>query len=310
MANRRTVLVTGATGKQGGAVARQLLARGYHVRAMTRKPESGNAQALAELGAEIVQGDLDEAALLTKVVRGAWGVFSLQNTWEAGVEREEEQGKRLAQIARDAGVQHFVYSSVGSAHRQTAIPHFENKWRIEETVRSLGFPSYTILRPVFFMENFLSPPLKTGIDEGKLTLTLKPTTVLQMIAVEDIGKHGARAFESHEELNGREIDIAGDARTMPETARILGEAAGREIEFVPTSIEEVRQFSADYAAMLEWFDAVGYDADIEGVAHESGIQPTTLPEWVAQVDWTPGAESERKAYARSAAGNSGKSSGS
>jgi uncharacterized protein YbjT (DUF2867 family) len=286
MKEKKSILVTGATGKQGGAVARELLARGYRVRAMTRKPNEENAQALAKLGAEIVQGDLDDAASLAEALRGAWGTFAVQNTWEAGVEREEEQGKRFAQVARQAGMRHFVYSSVGSAHRNTGIPHFENKWRVEQTVRSLKFPSYTILRPAFFMENFLSPWFKPAIDQGKLTVGIKPTTVLQMIAVEDIGKYGAWAFDNYRKLNGRAIDIAGDAKTMAETARIISEAAGRKVEFVPTPIEEVRKFSEDFAIMLEWFDAVGYNADIEDMAKESGIPPTTLAQWAAKVDWS------------------------
>jgi len=286
MKAERTILVTGATGKQGGAVARELLAHGHSLRALTRHPDSQAARALAGLGAEVIRGDLDDPASLTKAVQGVWGVFSVQNTWEAGVEREEEQGKRFARIAKDAGVQHFVYSSVGSAHRQTGIPHFENKWRIEETVRSLGFPSHTILRPVFFMENFLGAGLKEGLQEGKLTLGIKPTTVLQMIAVRDIGRYGLWAFENHQALNGRALDIAGDAQTMPETAKIIGAAAGREIEFAPTLIEEVRKFSADYASMLEWFDAVGYDANIKNMSQESGIQPTALADWAAMVDWS------------------------
>src|SRR6266700_1948128 len=91
-----------------------------------------------------------------------------------------------------------------------------------------------------------------------LAMTLKPTTVLQMIAVRDIGKYGLRAFERHAELNRREIDIAGDQHTSPETAQILSRAIGREIRFVPVPIEEVGKASADYAAMLEWFDRVGY----------------------------------------------------
>jgi uncharacterized protein YbjT (DUF2867 family) len=146
------VLVTGATGQQGGAVARLLLSRGHKVRALTRKPQGEAAKALVGLGAEVVAGELDDAGSLEKALRGVWGVFSVQNTWEAGVEGEERQGKRLAELARKAGVSHFVYTSVASAHRRTGIPHFENKARIEETVRGLGFPSYTILRPVFFME--------------------------------------------------------------------------------------------------------------------------------------------------------------
>jgi len=281
-----SILITGATGQQGGAVARELLARGYQVRGMTRQPEGEKAQTLAKLGAEIVRGDLDDAASLAGAVQGAWGVFSVQNTWEAGVEKEEEQGKRFAKISKDAGVRHFVYSSVGSAHRKTGIPHFENKWRIEETVRGLGFPSYTVIRPVFFMENLASPLFKPGIKEGKLTVGIKPATVLQMIAVADIGKYGAWAFENHDKLNGRAIDIAGDAKTMPQTATIIGAAADRKIEFIPTPIEEVRKFSEDYALMLEWFDAVGYNADIKGLAKESGIRPTTLAQWAATIDWS------------------------
>jgi uncharacterized protein YbjT (DUF2867 family) len=286
MANEKNILVTGATGRQGGAVARELLAKGYQVRALTRKPDEENARALAQLGAKVVQGNFDDAASLAQAVKGVWGAFAVQNTWEAGVEREEEQGKRFAKIAKDAGVRHFVYSSVGSAHRNTGIPHFENKWRVEGTVRSLQFPSYTVLRPVFFMENFLLPWFKPAIDQGKLTVGIKPTTVLQMIAVTDIGKYGAWAFENHEKLNGRALDIAGDAKTMPETAKIISKATGRKIEFVPTPIEEVRKFSEDFAIMLEWFDAVGYNADIKGMAEEPGIKPMTLTRWASQVDWS------------------------
>lgn len=286
MAAEKTILVTGATGRQGGAVARELLARGHRVRIMTRKPRGAAARALGKLGAKVMGGDFDDPAGLAKVVKGVWGAFSVQNSWEVGVEREEQEGKRFAEICRNAGVQHFVYSSVASAHRNTGIPHFESKWHIEETVRSLGFPTHTILRPVFFMENLSAPPMKAGIKQGKLMMALQPATVLQMIAVEDIGKYGAWAFEDYQKLNGRELDIAGDARTMPEVARILGEALGRQVEFIPLPIEEVRKFSEDYAIMLEWFEAVGYNADIEGMARESGIRPTTLPEWAAKVDWS------------------------
>ena len=210
-------------------------------------------------------------------------MFAVQNTWEAGVEAEEAQGKRIAEIARKNGVQHYVYTSVASAHRKTGIPHFDNKWRIEETVRGLAFPSHVIIRPAFFMENFLSPWFKPGIDQGKLMMGIKPTTVLQMIAVADIGKYGLLAFEKPTELNRREIDIAGDAHTMPETANILSKAAGRTIVFQQLPIAEIRKSSEDFAIMLEWFDRVGYDVDIAGNAKKYGIKPTTLGEWAASV---------------------------
>jgi len=279
------VLVTGATGQQGGAVARQLLSRGYKVRALTRKPQGEAAKALASSGAEVVPGDLDDVGSLEQALRGTWGVFSVQNTWEAGVEAEERQGKRLAELARKAGVSHFVYTSVGSAHRRTGIPHFENKARIEETVRGLGFPSYTVLRPVFFMENYTSPGFKPSLMEGKLAIGIRPDTPLQMIAVEDIGAYGLKAFEQHTELNRREIDIAGDEHTMPEAARILGKAMGRSVEFAQVPIDEIRKFSADLAVMLEWFDRVGYDVHIRSRSREFGIRPTSLAEWAAKAQW-------------------------
>ncbi len=281
----RIILVTGATGQQGGATARELLARGHRVRILTRKPEGEKARALAAQGAEVVKGDFDNRASLERAFEGAWGVFAVQNTWEAGVEREEEQGKRVAKLAREAGVKHFVYTSVGSAHRKTGIPHFDNKWRIEETVRRAGFPSYTIVRPVFFMDNFVSQWFRPALRDGKLVTGIRPDTVLQMIAVRDIGKYTLRAFEKHEEMNGLEVDLAGDEHTMPQTAAILSKALGRPVEFVRTPIEEVRKWSEDYGTMLEWFDRVGYNADIGGLEKRFGIRPTKLAEWAASVRW-------------------------
>ena len=239
--DRDVILVSGATGHQGGAVARRLIARGFKVRAMTRKPDEEKARALASLGAEVVAADLNDAASLERALAGAWGAFAVQNTSEAGVEGEEEQGKRFAEVAKKSGVSHLVYTSVASADRNTGIPHFDNKFRIEQKVRSLGFPAWTIIRPVFFMDNFLTPWFKPAIAGGKLVMPLKPDTVLQLIAAEDIGWFGAHAFEMHEQMNGVDVDIAGDAHTMPQTAEILSRAAGRKIEFVRAPIEEVRR---------------------------------------------------------------------
>src|ERR1700674_5265643 len=181
MTSNRTILITGVTGNQGGAVAQALQGSGFHLRGLTRKPESERAAALARQGIDIVKGDLDDEVTLRRALAGAWGVFGVQNAGEAGVEREEAQGKRLATLAREAGVQHCVYTSVGSAHKRTGIPHFDNKWRIEETVRSLRFPSHVILRPVFFMENLLAP---FSLQGSTLACALRPGTQLQMSAVD------------------------------------------------------------------------------------------------------------------------------
>jgi uncharacterized protein YbjT (DUF2867 family) len=282
------ILVTGATGQQGGATARELLGAGHRVYAMTRNPDGEAARTLAAAGAQVVRGDLDDEASLRAALQRMWGVFALQNTWEAGVEAEEEQGKRIARLAREAGVQHFVYASVGSADKDTGIPHFDNKARVEETVRSLGFPSFTILRPVFFMENLASPWFKPGIDDGVLALGMKGDTPLQMVAVADIGKYGRIAFERHAELNGHGLDFAGDELTPVAAAAALSEAAGRPINHFQVPIEDVRSFSEDFALMLEWFDAVGYSADIEGNADRFGVAPTGFAEWARGVDWSVG----------------------
>jgi uncharacterized protein YbjT (DUF2867 family) len=276
MTKDRTILISGVTGNQGGAVARALRGSGFHLRGLTREPDRRRAAALARQGVDIVKGDLDDEATLRRALAGAWGVFSVQNTLEAGVEREEAQGKRLATLAREAGVEHFVYTSVGSAHKRTGIPHFDNKGRIEETVRGLRFPSHVILRPVFFMENLLAP---FSLQGSTLAWALGPNTRLQMIAVDDIGWFGARAFTEAAALNRREIDLAGDVRTMPESAEILTEALGRPIAFAQTPIEQVRQYSKETAVMLEWFERVGYSADIAGLEREFGRTLTKLPDW-------------------------------
>jgi uncharacterized protein YbjT (DUF2867 family) len=140
---------------------------------------------------------------------------------------------------------------------------------------------------VFFMENWGSPWFLPALQGGQLAVGLEPGTALQMIAVRDIGKYGLWAFEHHAELNGRAIDIAGDRRTMSETTAILGRAMDRPVRFVRVPIEQVRSFSADYAIMLEWFERVGYSADIAGTSRESGIRPTELAEWAATAEWVP-----------------------
>jgi uncharacterized protein YbjT (DUF2867 family) len=275
----KLVLVSGATGQQGGAIANELLDAGWKVRIMTRKPDSEKARALAAKGAHVVTADLDDEASLRAALDGAWGAVGIQNTWEAGVEKEEEQGKRFARVAKAAGVQHLVYQSVASAQRDTGIPHFDNKWRIEETVRELGFPSHVVIRPVFFMENFLLPSFKEGIDKGTVAIGMQPDTKLQMVAVRDIGKYGLAAFERADELNGRAIDIAGDELTGPEMAEVLTASLGRPFSFYQIPIDQVRAFSEEYAVMLEWFDAVGYDVDIAKNAKEFGIEPTPFGVW-------------------------------
>jgi uncharacterized protein YbjT (DUF2867 family) len=274
----KIILITGATGKQGGATLRHLAKRkGFKLRAMTRKPNEKPAAELAALGAQVVGGDLDDAASLSRALEGAWGVYAVQNTWEAGVEKEEVQGKRIAELARKAGVQRYVYTSVGSAHLKTGIPHFDNKFRIEETVKGLGFPSYAIIRPVFFMENLLTP---WSLQGDKLAAALKPDTRLQMVAVDDIGKFGAKAFVEADALKNVAFDIAGDAVSMSDAAASLSELVGAPVTYQQIPMEVLRKNSEDLYKMTAWFESTGYSVDIPSLEQRYGIKPLTFAEWV------------------------------
>ena len=277
--SEKIVLISGATGQQGGAVARSLAGKGFKLRGLTRKPEGEAAKKLSALGVELVRGDLDDVDSLKAALKGVWGVFGVQNTWEAGVEKEEEQGIRLARLAREAGVAHYVYASVGSADEKTGIPHFDNKSRVEDVVRSLAFGSHFISRPVFFMENVLGPWFLQG---DKLMAGLKPDTKLQMVAVEDIGRIGAQAFVQSDKLNRREVDLAGDSVTMSTVAAGLSSKLGKSIEFVSLPIEAVRKNSEDMALMLEWFERVGYSADIPALDAEFGHM-LRFDEWLKKL---------------------------
>src|SRR5260221_9913666 len=157
MTSDRAIVMTGMRGKRGSAVTQALQGSGFRLRGLTRKPDSKRATELARQGIDIVKGDLDDEATLRRALTGAWGIFGVQNAGEAGVEREEAQGKRLATLAREAGVEHYVYTYVGSADKQTGDPHFDNKQRNEENQRRLHFPSHFILYHKFFMKNLLPP---------------------------------------------------------------------------------------------------------------------------------------------------------
>ena len=142
MTTKRNVLVTGATGQQGGAVARALLSSGHRVKALTRKPDSDGARQLASVGAEIVAGDLGDTASVVKAAKDVDTMFLMGNSYEAGMEEETRQGILAADAAKAAGVGHLIYSSVADANKKTGIPHFESKYLVEQHVERLGISLY------------------------------------------------------------------------------------------------------------------------------------------------------------------------
>lgn len=282
---RGLIAVAGATGKQGGAVARALLAEGWRVRAITRNPQGPAAQALKAAGAELVRADLEVTESLGDAVDRADGVFSVQNFWSAGYEGEIRQGCNLARAASLCGVRHFVYSSVGGAERESGVAHFESKWQVERFIDELGLPA-TVLRPVFFMENLLEPALRRMILHGILSLPLPRHRALQMIAVADIGRFAALAFGDPDTYVGRRLEIAGDELSPAEIARVLGAAVNRRVRYLPMPLIAARlAMGKDMADMFGWFNTDGYRANIPALREKHpGLRD--LVTWAAEQDWS------------------------
>jgi uncharacterized protein YbjT (DUF2867 family) len=285
MTSKRTVLVTGATGQQGGAVAHALLDRGHSVRAFTRKPDGGAARRLAAAGAEIVTGDLADADSIARAASGADTMFLVGNFYEAGFDGEVRQGAIAADTAKAAGVGHLIYSSVADANKTTGIPHFDSKYLVEKHIAKAGIP-YTISAPVAFMENVVAPWLVGPLLKGALAFAVPPKRDLQLVALADIGAFVAALVERRESVFGKRFDIAGDELSGEEQAAILTRAMGRRISYQEIPLAAAREQSADAAIMFEWFDRVGYDVDIatlRAAFPEVGWQ--RYAEWASGFDW-------------------------
>ncbi|MVU83126.1 NAD(P)H-binding protein [Nocardia sp. ET3-3] len=266
----KTILVTGATGHQGGAVVAALRAAEgeWRIRAATRKPDSARAKALGRDGIELVAADLDRPDELADVLRGVYGVFGVGP--RGG--REAERGIALAEAAARAGVEHYVYSSVGGVERVRGIPHFDNKWLVEQRIRELGLPA-TMLRPTSYMEGFATP-MVASIGLGMLASVLGENKTLQMISVRDIGVFAALAFADPDEYLGRALEIAGDELAVPEISAITGRAYLR----MP---QRLLRMMGPESRMFFWFGESGYRADIPALRR---LHPNllTLREWMAE----------------------------
>lgn len=261
----KIIAVTGATGQQGGVVARRLLADGWQVRALTRDARKPAAQALKALGAEVVPGDLDRREELDAAFEGAYGVFSVQNFWlpNVGFEGEIKQGRQVADAAKAAGVQHLVYSSVGAAHRGMGQKHFESKWIIEQYIHTLNIP-YTILRPVAFMENYNWS--RAYILNGTFSANgLRPEKKHQIIAAEDIAVFAALVLANREEYLGRTLELAGDELTEPELAQTFSKVIGRPVKLVPPSGGWDNASEEEMKAAFNFFNGEAYTADIQAL---------------------------------------------
>ncbi len=280
----RTILVTGATGRQGGAVARHLHKRGYTVRAFTRNPE--RAQSMLGEGIEVVHGNFDDFDSIRRALDGVYGVFSVQNPAEAGVQAELRHGRAMIDAAERARITHFVYSSAIAADGFTGIPFLESKRRIEDHLRESGL-TFTILRPAWFMENFL----KMGpiIDDVAIALPLAPGMPLQQIAVDDIGHIATHAFEHPAVFRNRSVDIAGDEISLTNIAAAIGRALNREARYYELRWEDYERAAGpgitNFLRLLEdqWLSGRGR-VDISAIRAEMG-ELTRFERWVHAQKW-------------------------
>ena len=281
----RMVLVTGASGQQGHAVAEALLARGHKVRTFTRHADNPAVRALVEKGAEVAVGNFEDAAHLTAAAKGTDTAFLMSTPFEAGVEAETRQGIAAADAITAGGVGHLIYASVANADKQTGIPHFESKYEVERHIAGLGVP-FTISAPVAFMDNAIAGWSIDSLRSGTQMFSAPADRNMQLVAVADIGTFVASLVERREAVFGHRYDIASDELTGNRQAAILSKAAGRTINYFGIPPEIVRQQQGDDGAiMAEWFDAVGYSAEIAKLRE-------TFPEvgWHTYADWATGVD--------------------
>jgi uncharacterized protein YbjT (DUF2867 family) len=279
------ILVAGATGTQGGSVVEHLLSGeygAYDVYGLTRNADSEAARALESRGVTVLEGDLTDAERMRECCAGMDAVFGVTTFFEAGPEVETEQGITLAEAAKDAGVERFVYSSVGSAD-EAPLAHFESKARVEDRIAELGF-EYTFVRPVFFMQN-LSGFHAEELADGTVTIPMSADTPLALADATDIGKTVAMALADPERFVGETVELAGDNRTPAEIAAAISDVIGREVTHVRPEIDDYRAMAGDEMAdMYTWFEEVGYGANPMADAEAYGIEPTDLETFLSESD--------------------------
>jgi len=210
---------------------------------------------------------------------------------------ETVEGLNLVDAVAEAGVGYFLFSSVGSAHLGTGIPHFESKFKVEERLRDSGIP-FTIIGPVFFMENWLSPWFLPSLQEGNVAMAMPANRSLQHISVEDIGRFAALIFDRKEAFLGKRIDIASDDLTGLGVADRIGEKSGRKLGYFEIPLSAMYEQNPDFGKMFEWFDKVGYSVDLEALRRDyPEVGWTRIDDWVGRQDWSalrvPKAQSSR-----------------
>jgi uncharacterized protein YbjT (DUF2867 family) len=275
----KTIVVIGATGRQGGAVTRALLKDGWHVRALTRDANSSKAQALSALGAKVAQADMDNRRSMDLAFAGAYGVYSVQNPMPGGLEVEVRQGKLVADAAKNANIQHLVYSSAAVDY-PTGVGLWDSKLQIENYLKALGI-AVTILRPTAFMELMTDkdyyPPVSTWHLMPKFMGATRP---IGWIATDDLGVIAAKAFASPEQFIGQDIKLASDVKSIEECRTIYKAITTKTPSRFPMPVWLFKRFvGSDLITMWQWLGTsdIRFDTAPTYAIHPNAL---TLDVWL------------------------------
>lgn len=278
MSDSSPIVVIGATGGQGGAVLDALLDAGFAVRAVVRDAVSSKAAALADRGVELTVGDLVSGVGLTDAFTGAAGAFALTTPFESGVGAEVAQGTALIESATAAALPYLVFSSVASADRDTAVPHFDSKFEVERMLAATDIP-HTIVGPAYFYDNLLAG--SDALAAGVMPIAMPADKPLQQLSRRDLGRFVATLFRDPGAYTGERIDLASDQPTPVEMAQIAGDVLGTRVS--AESYDPERIPSPDMSAMFRFLGDRGYEVDIPALHRRfPGVGWQTFAEWAAE----------------------------
>lgn len=297
MNNNKEILVVGATGLQGGAVANEALAQGFKVRILVRNENSDKAQALIQKGATAIVGDFNDPVSLERAMQNVYGVFSvpISGVDTEVTDSERKQARAVIEAALRNDVEHFVHTSVAATSRHTEFPnwgtghwyekYWTDKWDIEVEVRNAGFKHWTIVKPAMVMNNFYSKVdmMYPDFKDGLIKTSTLPETKIDYIAIEDLAKFVVAAFSNPEKYDEQNIELASESLSYPEIAEIFTRITGKEVTtvYVPSKEALIQGTHPLVVRSQEWDNEVGYQVDKEAL-NQYDIPLTSFEAFVKQ----------------------------
>lgn len=277
------VAVCGATGKQGGAVAYELLKRGHKVRALTRNPDKESALALKAAGAEMMKVDLEDRATIARAIEGIEAVYSVQDFLEAGVESELRQGINVVEEAVAAKVKYLVYSGASTMDRNTGVPHLDSKWKVEEAIRKSGL-AFTIFRPAAFMENW-EWERDMILKEGVIRMPMRADMTYRQVSVQDIAAMVVNAIEQPKVWENKIAALSADNLSPNEIAATFSRVLGKTVRYEALPWKEcIEQQGEELTSMYRYFDDYGMDGEPDMLKRWNG-SALSLENYLRENGW-------------------------